>query len=242
MSKQKQGNTDVLVKPKKLGIILLSAGIAVLLACCIVVNALAMTLFDNLFTQFFGSGASSTRGETHGADTTYVKSDFDSSKALYDYEQELCAEIAQDGATLLKNDGLLPLGEGVQLDLYSHSSVDLISGGSGSGSGSFELTANLKSGLTNAGFKVNETLWNFYEKGAGSGYKRGAGVINYGRGYDWKINECPLSVIQSDANVMNSIKRENVAMFVLSRTGGEGGDEPRDMKEFGGQSGEHYLE
>ena len=31
-------------------------------------------------------------------------------------------------------------------------------------------------------------------------------------------------------------------MFVLSRTGGEGGDEARDMKAFGGTSDQHYLE
>ena len=31
-------------------------------------------------------------------------------------------------------------------------------------------------------------------------------------------------------------------MFVISRTGGEGGDEARDMAAFGGQSGQHYLE
>lgn len=242
MSKQKQQSESAATKPKKLGIILLSAGIALVLSVCIVVNALAMTKFDNLFTQFFGSGASSTRGETHGADTTYVKSDFATTKDLYKYEEALCAEIAQDGATLLKNDGLLPLAKGAQLDLYSHSSVDLVSGGSGSGSGSFELTADLKTGLEHSGFKVNEKLWNFYKSGAGSGYSRGAGVINYGRGFDWKINECPLSVIKSDSGVMDSIKRDSIAMFVLSRTGGEGGDEPRDMKEFGGQSGEHYLE
>ena len=230
------------VKSGKLGIILLSAGIALVLTFCIVFNVLAMTKFDNVLTQFLGKGESSTRGETYGADVNYVKSDFKDAAELYAYEEKLCAEIAQDGATLLKNDGLLPLKEGRQLDLYSHSSVNLVSGGSGSGSGSFELTADLKTGLEHAGFKVNDKLWDFYKSGAGSGYGRGAGVINYGRGFDWALNECPLDVIKADAGVMGSIDRANVAMFVISRTGGEGGDEPRDMKEFGGESGEHYLE
>ena len=67
-------------------------------------------------------------------------------------------------------------------------------------------------------------------------------MVNYGRGFDWDLNECPLSVMQADGAVMASIDRSNVAMFVISRTGGEGGDEPRDMAEFGGARGEHYLE
>ena len=242
MSKNTNINEKQPAKPGKLGIILLSAGIALVLAFCIVFNVLALTSYDNVLTQFFGKGESGTRGETYGADVEYVKSDFGSAAELYAYEEKLCAEIAQDGATLLKNDGLLPLAAGRQLDLYSHSSVNLVSGGSGSGSGSFELTADLKTGLENAGFTVNDKLWNFYKNGAGKNYGRGAGVINYGRGFDWKINECPLGVIKSDTAVMNSIDRQNVAMFVISRTGGEGGDEPRDMKEFGGETGQHYLE
>lgn len=228
-------------KPR-LSVIILSAGIALVLAVCIVSNTIAFTIFDNVLTQYFGQSASSTRGETYGADVEYIKSDFDSAAELYAYEEKLNAEIAQDGAVLLKNSGLLPLAEGRQLDLYSHSSVSLVSGGSGSGSGSFELTADLKTGLENAGFVVNGQLWNFYKNGAGKDYGLGAGVINYGRGFDWKINECPAGKIKDEPSVMNSIKRDSVAMFVISRTGGEGGDEPRDMKEFGGKRGEHYLE
>ncbi len=229
-------------KPTKLSIALLSSVMALLLIFTIVFNVLSFTWFDNLFTQFLGYSSPRLRGNTLGADTEYYKSNFNSPAELYAYEEQLCAQIAQDGATLLKNDGLLPLKEGTQLDLYSVSSVNLVSGGSGSGSGSFELTADLKEGLEHAGFKVNENLWNFYKNGVGSNYKRGVGVVNYGRGFEWEINECPLSEIKA-SNVLDGIDGANsVAMFVISRTGGEGGDEPRDMAEFGGNSGEHYLE
>lgn len=218
---------------------------AVLLCVTVVGDILSLGVYDAVFTRWLGATAATRMGDELGADTQYVKSDFDSAAELYAYEEKLCATVAQDGATLLKNNGLLPLSSGVQLDLYSVSSVDPVSGGSGSGSGSFELTVDLKTGLEHAGFKVNTALWDFYETGAGSkanGYGRGVGVVNYGRGHDWKLGECPVSVIQSDAAVMNSIKRDSVAMFVISRTGGEGGDEPRDMADFGGARGEHYLE
>ena len=229
------------MKSKKKSIIIISSSLAVLFIFTILLNVLSLTKFDNIFTKFFGSKPSGVRGETLGADVEYYKSDFDSPSDLYAYEEKKVAEIAEEGITLLKNDGILPLKKGTVLSVFSHSSVDLVSGGSGSGSGSFELTSDLKTGLEGAGLKVNETLWSFYKTGAGSSYKRGTGVINYGADLDWSINECPLNVITSDSGVMGSLDG-TVAMFVISRTGGEGGDEARDMAAFGGKSGQHYLE
>ena len=214
---------------------------SVLLIFTIILNVLSLTKFDNIFEKFFGASPSSLKGDTINADVDYYKSQFDSPTALYEYEKKKVAEIAQDGITLLENNGLLPLKEGTKLSVFSHSSVDLVSGGSGSGSGSFELTANLREGLEGAGFTVNDKLWKFYSSGAGSSYKRGTGVINYGADFDWSINECPLSVITADKDLVSSFDG-TVAMFVLSRTGGEGGDEARDMAAFKGESGQHYLE
>ena len=222
-------------------IIILSAGMAVLLIFSIVFNVLSLTKFDNIFEKFFQSSPSYLRGETLGADTQYYKSDFTSPAELYKYEEKKVAEIVEEGIVLFENNGILPLAEGTKLSLFSHSSVDLVSGGSGSGSGSFELTKDLKEGLENAGLVVNETLWNFYKSGEGSKYKRGIGVVNYGADLDWSINECPLSVITANSAVVNSFN-DTIAVFVLSRTGGEGGDEARDMAAFGGKAGQHYLE
>ena len=230
------------MKSNKKSIVLLSSGMALLLIFSLLLNILALTKFDNIFEKFFGAKPSSLRGETLGADVQYYKSDFSSPSELYAYEEQKVAEIVQEGIALLKNDNLLPLQkDSVTLSIFSHSSVDLVSGGSGSGSGSFELTKDLKEGLENAGIAVNETLWNFYKTGKGSSYKRGPGVINYGADLDWSINECPLDVILADQNLVNSF-RGTTAMFVLSRTGGEGGDEARDMAAFGGEAGQHYLE
>ena len=226
---------------QKKSVIGISAGMAVLLIFSIALNVLSLTKFDNIFEKFFGSSPSGVRGETYGADVDYYKSDFSSASELYAYEEKKVAEIAEEGITLLENNGILPLDLGTKLSIFSHSSVDLVSGGSGSGSGSFELTKDLKEGLEGAGLVVNDTLWNFYKSGAGSKYKRGIGVVNYGADLDWSINECPLDVITSNSAVMSSLEG-SVAMFVLSRTGGEGGDEARDMAAFGGKAGNHYLE
>ena len=214
---------------------------AFLIAFTVVLNVLSLTKFDNIFEKFFGSTKSSVRGDTKGADVEYYKSDFDSPAELYAYEEKKVAEIAEEGITLLENNGILPLDLGTKVSIFSHSSVDLVSGGSGSGSGSFELTKDLREGLENAGLVVNDKLWDFYKNGKGSFYKRGTGVINYGADLDWSINECPLSVITKDSSLVDSFDG-TVAMFVISRTGGEGGDEARDMAAFGGKSGQHYLE
>ena len=229
------------MKQKRKGIAGLALGMAGLLLFSIIFNVLSLTKFDNIFEKFFGATPSSLKGDTLGADVDYYKSDFSGPAELYAYEEQKVAQIAAEGITLLENDGLLPLAKGTRLSLFSHSSVDLVSGGSGSGSGSFELTKNLKEGLENADLQINESLWNFYSSGDGASYKRGPGVINYGADLDWSINECPLSVITKDTDLVNSFAG-TVAMFVLSRTGGEGGDEARDMAAFGGKSGQHYLE
>ena len=225
----------------KKSMMLISGGLALLLAFTFALNILSLTKFDNIFEKFFGSAESGVRGDTKGADVEYYKSDFNSPAELYEYEEKKVAEIAEEGITLLENNGILPLEMGTKVSIFSHSSVDLVSGGSGSGSGSFELTKDLKEGLENAGLVVNESLWEFYKSGKGASYKRGTGVINYGADLDWSINECPLDVITNDSSLVNSFK-DTVAMFVLSRTGGEGGDEARDMAAFGGKSGQHYLE
>ena len=228
----------MITKKKK---IILSSIMAVLLVFSVALNALALTKFDNIFEKFFGKSPASLAGDTMGADVEYVKSDFNSPSELYAYEESKVAEIVQEGIVLLENDGILPLDKGTTLSVFSHSSVDLVSGGSGSGSGSFELTKNLREGLEGAGLKVNDSLWKFYSEGEGSSYKRGTGVINYGADLDWSINECPLDVITKDDALVKTFDN-TVAMFVLSRTGGEGGDEARDMTAFGGKEGQHYLE
>ena len=132
--------------------IITGTGMTVLLCFTVVFNALSTTKFDNIFEKFFGKSESSLRGDTLGADTKYSKSDFNSPKELYEYEEKKVAEIAQEGIALLENKNLLPLSNGTKLSIFGHSSVDLVSGGSGSGSGSFELTSDLKTGLENAGY------------------------------------------------------------------------------------------
>ena len=119
---------------KKKSLIIISASMAVIIIFTVALNVLSLTKFDNIFEKFFGSNPPSVRGETLGADVEYYKSDFGSAGELYEYEEKKVVEIAEEGITILENNGILPLEMGTKLSIFSHSSVDLVSGGSGSGS------------------------------------------------------------------------------------------------------------
>ena len=136
--------------------------------------------------------------------------------------QALNEEIAGEGMVLLQNDGVLPLASGAELSLFSHSSVDVLAGGYQGGG------VTLKSALESRGFTVNDKLWDFYSKGAGKDYTRGPGSISYGRAEDFRINECPLSVITGESGLTDTFAG-TTAIFVWSRVVGEGRDMPRSM-------------
>ena len=92
---------------RKNGLAAIAAWMVVLIVFTIVLNVLSLTKFDNIFEKYFGSQPSSTRGDTHGADVEYYKSDFASASELYAYEEKKVAEIASEGITLLENNGVL---------------------------------------------------------------------------------------------------------------------------------------
>ena len=72
-------------------------------------------------------------------------------------------QIAEEGTVLLKNDGLLPLKNTKNLNLFGWTSVNPVYGGTGSGGLNelYEKTSLIDS-LTQAGFSVNQELVDFY--------------------------------------------------------------------------------
>lgn len=67
-------------------------------------------------------------------DLEYNKADFTAADAK-SVGQALNEEIVGEGIVLLQNDGVLPLAGGTSLSLFSHSSVDVLAGGSPGRSG-----------------------------------------------------------------------------------------------------------
>jgi beta-glucosidase len=75
---------------------------------------------------------------------------------------------------------------------------------------------------------VNEALWNFYSAGAGAGYGLASGSISFGDAENFRINECPLSVLQGESGLLDSVQG-TTPVYVLKRVAGEGRDMPRSM-------------
>ncbi len=175
-------------------------------------------------------------GEDEVQDTEYYKSSFVTSngnfddEALYDYDLRVSEQIVSEGVVLLWNNDIgggkkaLPLDEGERVDLFSTTSVKMVHTGTGSGSISVSNAVDLRTSMEKYEFEVNETLWNFYKTGAGSSYgiqqKGSAGIAQDDPLY---IHEAPWSLLMS-SGVDASFKAGDTAIFVLGRSGGEGGD------------------
>ncbi len=187
---------------------------SIVLAAALIVGNVFANIYENLITVALGGGTIEASQE----------------------EKELCEQIEAEGIVLLKNeDNALPLGETEKkLALLGQDSVDFVYGGAGSGSVDASLAPTLKEALEKSGFTVNETLWNFYDKGAGSSYRKAYPDAS-GKG-EFAVNEVPASVF-TDA-VKSSMDADDVGIVVLGRSGGESADLP--TKEL--STGSLYLE
>ena len=155
-----------------------------------------------------------------------------SDEALAEYEAQLCEDIEGEGATLLFNkDNALPLAKDSKFSCFSQSSVDLLYGGTGSGSMDAGDATTLHSALTSVFGEgcINQDLWTFYVT---SGYKRVNAATTGGNQGQYRINEVPWSEYE-DAGVTSSFAQYgDVALVVLARSGGEGADLPDDEECF----------
>lgn len=138
--------------------------------------------------------------------------------------KKTCQEVEAEGIVLLKNrDGALPLSSDEKnLALIGQDSVDFVYGGAGSGSVDTANAPTLKTALEKSDFRVNTTLWNFYETGAGKAYRKQV-PDSSGKG-SFAVNEVPQSVY-TDA-VLSSMDNDDVGVVVIGRSGDESADIP----------------
>ena len=221
-----------------------SAAFILTLGTAITAQAVASN-YDAVIRDFLGViGARNVNEVNDGLDKVYNKKKFDTVKELDDYERQLVRDIGGEGYVLLKNEGKsLPLAAKSKVSLFSHSSTDILAGGTGSGTGS--LDTDMRKAFLDQGFEVNDKLWDFYTTGKGKTYVRASGSFNYGHGVEsWNINECPLSVLEGEPGLLDSAKG-TTPIFFMSRTGGEGRDLARGMHRHTSieeDKAKHYLE
>ena len=217
--------------PRKKGIVriavLLTIGLVVNIACGIFYSAITPFMTANLNPLLTGQ-----KQVTTGQSLT-VEQAAEQSRAM-------AQELVQEGAVLLKDqNNALPLAEGTAVNLFGYGSVDPIYGGSGSGASDTSSNIDLVTGLTNAGFTVNQELVDFYKK---SGVSRAA--QKGFEGSNFTPAEVPAAQY-TDTLLQNAKAFSDVAIVTISRVGGEGGDLPQDMYAAGyskTDDGRHYLE
>ncbi len=203
--------------------------------CLVLILALAggMMTVNNLVSTYarmmdsimggFARSVDNSKANTEGLDLQYNKPDY-TADTIGAAEDDLANRIAAEGVVLLENrDGTLPLAANTTFSFVSVNAAKVSAGGGLMGGG-----VDLKTLFQNAGVGINETLWSFYTEGAGSGYGLGTGSINYGDAEDFRINECPLSVMRSADGVLESMDG-TVPVYFLKRVAGEGRDMPRSM-------------
>ena len=197
-------------------------GISAPLMVIFIIASIVVSLFDNTIVAMLGGSFwELVNGEERAI---YYAMDYARPEDMYKAGDELCYQVEAEGATLLMNNGALPLKRGSNVSTLSSSSVNLVYGGTGSGNVDASKADDLKTALEKSGLNVNPTLWDFYKTGAGSKYNRnasaGESAVLAGQS---TIAEVPVSVYTPE--VKESFEAYGDAVIVtLSRIGGEGYD------------------
>ena len=220
---------------KGLFIGLWSAAFAVLIGGTIAISSVA-SYYDSIITTFLGTIKTNNKGSVEGSSNLYeLDEDYTVEK-----QTELCKQIAEEGIAMVKNDNsCLPLGKNKKVSVFGLAGANGASVGTGSGA-SASKSASIQASLEGAGIKVNEKLLNHYKsnsKAHGNGTAAGGG----GDKGDWSLGK--EASFPTDAALVATFDEYNdAAIFVVTRSGGEGGDLARSMGNHGGQDSEHYLE
>lgn len=161
-------------------------------------------------------------GEGSGEYPRYFETSFDSIDALKEESFKTIEEAVGEGAVLLKNDNhALPLAaDENKVTLLGLGSYDPVYSGTGSGATSADSAVNFKMAMENAGLSVNQTVWDWYSAQPKRENQSGVKLNNYQSTGATLINEVNWSSIADMADSMDG----NVAVFTVSRVGGEGKD------------------
>lgn len=141
--------------------------------------------------------------------------------------EEIIKETGEEGMAMVKNDGMLPLAENSNLNVFGWASTNPIYGGTGSGSADNTGNVDILTSLTDAGFQVNQSIIDMYREYSPT-RNLGGNVVSV-TFTDWSLPE-PTMDYYTDELMDEAKEFSDTAMIVISRSGGEGQDVPLDMK------------
>ena len=136
---------------------------------------------------------------------------------------QVARRAAGESMVLLRNENnTLPIAPG-KVALYGITSINFVAGGTGSGDVNKAYVVNMKEGLENAGFTVDQALMNFYQ--AQLDYNRAVAALTSagGRGFGFGSAKAA-EVAIPEAAVNNEARNNDLAIVVIGRNAGEGAD------------------
>ncbi|HBK01837.1 MAG TPA: hypothetical protein DDY77_02240, partial [Clostridiales bacterium] len=207
------------------------------IACLLLVGI--MIVGDFVCKEFYGD--ISTRlgqrtwtmeevGDDDGYDATHYTSEYDYNiKEIRKAQEKLATDIQQEGSVILKM-GALPMAKTANITLLGAASASgFLYAGSGSGAISSAAMPTLKSVFEDAGYKVNEAMWTYYNTGAGKSRQSASGR---------RVGESGAPAAGSAA--ANSVSAyKDYGIVVVGRAGAEATDIPFTTVE---DENKHFLE
>lgn len=210
------------------GKLLITIG-CVLVALAIIITG-AGTYFSGVLDTYIGLGEAKVVAKpgSENWDTEYYKADAADSDGVDAIAKDVTKRIAEEGITLLKNNGVLPLAGSESLSLFGRRSVDTAWGGTGSGAGDAAQCTPIADALTAQGFKVNDTLTKLYADNLDK-VELGYGAMDKLSATTYYIGEFPMTYYTA-AVTGSYASYKDAALVVLGRQGGEGMDFSTDLK------------
>ena len=208
----------------------------------------AIGMFRGAIESYLGAGTYTVNAAegSDDLDTDYYTSEYSTADDAKAASAKLVEEIAGEGMTLLKNNGTLPLATG-NVTLLGRGAADPIYGGSGSGTADTRTAVNIRAGIENAGFAVNDVVYQQLSNFAAANPAKDGGrtniVMDKPEESNYNIGEMPVADYSQEA--LSSFAQFNdAAIVVIGRGGGEGGDLATDLTQWdaNAEPGEHQLE
>lgn len=169
-----------------------------------------------------------------GEETARYVSDYTKIEDLVAAKKELCANIIEEGAVLLKNENsALPLSKGAKVSMFGHLSANPILGRPMDRFGNtYTGYDNWKPALDEVGIELNPTLWNYYVNSSAPKHKTSD--------TEYVIGEINPSEFTNE--VKNSYQEySDAAIFTFGRHFGEGADAQLDPSKIKDGDGTHYV-
>ena len=197
----------------------------------------ASTALKSIANTYLGKGEAHIV-EVEGSDqwdTNYYDVKAKSKAEAVENGEKITKELCDEGFVLMKNkNDALPLkASSTSISLVGRGAVDPLYGGSGSGNVDASKAATPYTGIRQAGFTMDDNSYNYFNKEKANYQRCSIRMDKYNQS-QWLIGE----VAYNDATGADKpfTVVDGVAVYVISRAGGEGWDLSNDLKKDASES------